>query len=411
MAQFQFRAADAEGKVVEGTIEAGEAAAVVARLQDRGLIPIRVGAAAGRKADAAPGKGLVAATGGRFQRRIGQRHLLIVTQELSALLTAGLPLDRCLLSITELADHPELKRILEQVLNAVRGGKSLADALAEHPFFPPLYVNMVRAGELGGFLDTALARLSEYLERAQDLRREVMTALTYPVILTGALGCSLIFLLVYVLPRFSQLFSDMDRAMPLPARIVMGTSDAIRAYWWVAVIAGSVGFVAFRRWVATPAGRLRWDQRKLKFIGIGMVLRKMEVASLARTLGTLMKSGVPMIQALGTVRAIVGNQVIANAVNDVEVGVREGAGISNPLARSGAFPTLAVQMIAVGEETGKLDDMLLRVADYYDRDVRAQINQAIRYLEPVLILVMGLAVGAVVVSMLMAIFSVNDLPI
>jgi general secretion pathway protein F len=408
VAQFQFRAADAEGKVVEGTIEAVEASAVVARLQDRGLIPIRVGAAASGKAGARPSAG---ARGPRFRRRLGQRQLLLTTQELSALLTAGLPLDRSLLTMTELADHPELKRILDEVLSAVRGGKSLADALGEHPFFPSIYVNMVRAGEIGGFLDAALARLAEYLEQAQELRREVTTALTYPFILSGALGASLLFLLVYVLPKFTQLFSDLDRAMPLPARIVMGTSDVIRAYWWIGVAALVVGFIAFRRWVATSAGRLRWDQTKLRLVGVGNMLRKMEVAGFARTLGTLMKSGVPMIQALGTVRAIVGNQVIANAISDVEVGVREGAGVANPLARSGAFPTLAVQMISVGEETGKLDDMLLRVADYFDREVRGQINQAIRYLEPVLILVMGLAVGAVVVSMLTAIFSVNDLPI
>jgi len=408
LAQFQFRAADAEGKVVEGTIEALEAAMVVARLQDRGLIPIRVGALG--EAKAGP-KARARIRGARVRGRLGQRQLLIVTQELATLLGAGLPLDRSLHTVTELADHPELREILESVLNGVRGGKSFADALAAHKIFPPLYVNMVRAGELGGFLDTALMRLVEYLERAQDLRREVTSALTYPLILSATLGASLIFLLVFVLPKFSALFSDLNRAMPLPARIVMGVSDVLRAYWWVGLALAVLGFLGFRRSVATPAGRLRWDQVKLRVFGIGTVLRKMEVASLARTLGTLIKSGVPMIQALETSKAVVGNQVIARALGDVEVGVREGAGVSDPLARSGVFPTLAVQMIGVGEETGKLDDMLLRVADYYDRDVRAQINQAIRYLEPVLILVMGLAVGVVVVSMLMAIFSVNDLPL
>jgi len=406
LAQFQFRAADAEGKVVEGTIEAGEAAAVVARLQDRGLIPLRVGAAAESKAPARTG----GVASSRFRGRLGQRHLLIVTQELSALLGAGLPLDRSLATLTELADHPDLARILDEVLTSVRGGKSLADALGQHKFFPPLYVNMVRAGEVGGFLDASLARLAEYLERAQDLRREVVSSLTYPAVLTGVLGASLIFLLVYVLPRFSALFEGMGRAMPLPARIVMGTSDVIRAYWWVGAIVIGLGVMGFRRWVATPAGRLRWDQTKLRIVGLGQVLRKMEVSGVTRTLGTLIKSGVPMIQALDTARAVVGNVVIANALADVEVGVREGAGVSNPLARSGAFPPLAVQMISVGEETGKLDDMLLRVAEHYDREVRAQIIQFTRLLEPIMIVVMGLLVGAVVVSMLTAIFSINDLP-
>ena len=405
MAQFQFRAADAEGKVVEGMIEAAESAAVIARLQDRGLIPIRVGVAAGKVAIGRKGP-----RASRFTARLGQRHLLIVTQELSALLGAGLPLDRSLATLVELADHPELHRILDEVMTAVRGGKSLGDSLAEHKFFPSLYVNMVRAGEVGGFLDSALERLADYLERSQDLRREVVTALTYPAILTLVLASSLIFLLIYVLPRFSALFEGMGRALPLPAQIVMGTSNFLRAYWWVGALLIGLGFFGFRRWTATPAGRLRWDQTKLKIAGLGMILRKMEVSGVTRTLGTLIKSGVPMIQALVTARAVVGNVVISNALGDVEVGVREGAGVSKPLARSGAFPALAVQMISVGEETGKLDDMLLRVADHYDKEVRAQVMQFTRLLEPMMIVVMGLLVGGVVVSMLTAIFSINDLP-
>jgi general secretion pathway protein F len=403
LAQFQFRAADAEGKVVEGMIEAAESAAVIARLQDRGLIPIRVGVAAGKVATGRKGP-----RASRFTARLGQRHLLIVTQELSALLGAGLPLDRSLATLVELADHPELHRILDEVMTAVRGGKSLGDSLAEHKFFPSLYVNMVRAGEVGGFLDSALERLADYLERSQDLRREVVTALTYPSILTLVLASSLIFLLIYVLPRFSALFEGMGRALPLPAQIVMGTSNFLRAYWWVGVLIGlgSSGSAAGRR-------RRRggcWDQTKLKIAGLGMIIRKMEVSGVTRTLGTLIKSGVPMIQALVTARAVVGNVVISNALGDVEVGVREGAGVSKPLARSGAFPALAVQMISVGEETGKLDDMLLRVAEHYDKEVRAQVMQFTRLLEPMMIVVMGLLVGGVVVSMLTAIFSINDLP-
>jgi general secretion pathway protein F len=190
----------------------------------------------------------------------------------------------------------------------------------------------------------------------------------------------------------------------------MGTSNFLHAYWWMGVIIAVVGTYGFRRWTATTAGRLRWDQTKLKVAGLGMIIRKMEVSGVTRTLGTLIKSGVPMIQALATARAVVGNVVISNALGDVEVGVREGAGVSAPLARSGSFPALAVQMINVGEETGKLDDMLLRVADHYDKEVRAQVMQFTRLLEPMMIVVMGLLVGGVVVSMLTAIFSINDLP-
>jgi general secretion pathway protein F len=407
LAQFQYRAADPQGKIVEGTIEAPEEMGVVARLHDRGLIPIRIGTAtqAGPRAARVTLPQLPA-----IGRRLGSRALLALTQSLSVLLAGGLPLDRSLATLAELADQPELKRVVTEVLHAVQGGKSLAEALAQHRFFPPLYVNMVRAGEIGGFLDVVLQRLTEYLERGQQLRDDVRAALTYPVILTCVLGGSMMFLLTYVMPQFSAMFSDMGKAIPLPARIVLAISAAIRSYWWVGL--GGVGLMVggFRYSVRTPRGRYGWDQWKLRMPGIGPVLRKMEVASLTRTLGTLLKSGVPMLQALGIVKEVAGNQVIARAVSDVEMGAREGAGVAEPLARSGVFPGLAVQMIAVGEETGHLDEMLLKIADHFDRDVRVTIAQFTRLLEPVLIVVMGLGVGFVVVSMLTAIFSVNDLP-
>jgi type II secretion system protein F len=409
LAQFQYRAVDPQGKVVEGTIEAGEVPAVVARLHDRGLIPIKIGASVDGRRPRAPRVALpsLPALG---QRRVKGRELLILTQELSALVSSGLPLDRSLATLAELADNPEVKRIVTEVLQAVRGGKSLAEALGQHRVFPPLYVNMVRAGEIGGFLELVLQRLAEYLERAQSLRDEVRSALTYPVLLTCAMGASMTVLLVYVLPKFSALFTDMGKALPLQARLIIAVSDAVRGYWWAGLGAIGLAVGGFRYSIRTPRGRYSWDQWKLRLALVGPLLRKMEVASLARTLGTLLKSGVPMLQALGIVREVVGNQVIARALGEVEVGVREGAGVADPLALSGVFPPLAVQMISVGEETGRLDEMLVRVADHFDREVRTQIQQFTRLLEPVLILVMGVGVGFIVISMLSAIFSVNDLP-
>jgi general secretion pathway protein F len=410
VAQFQYRAVDPQGKVVEGTIDAAEVPVVVARLHDKGLIPItigasRAGAAAGARRVALPKLPAIGS------RRVKGRDLLVLTQELSALVSSGLPLDRSLATLADLADNPELKRIVSEVLHAVQGGKSLAEALGQHRVFPPLYVNMVRAGEVGGFLENVLQRLAEYLERAQQLRDDVKSALTYPILLTGAMGVSMMVLLLYVLPKFSSLFTDMGRALPLQARLILGVSEAFRAWWWAIAGVLVVAVLAVRQTIRTPRGRYGWDQLKLRAALVGPVLRKMEVASLARTLGTLLKSGVPMLQALGTVKEIAGNQVISRALGEVEVGVREGAGVSQPLALSGVFPPLAVQMIAVGEETGRLDELLIRVADHFDRDVRVQIQQFTRLLEPVLILVMGLGVGFIVVSMLSAIFSVNDLPL
>ena len=408
MAQFQYRAVDPQGKVVEGTIEAGEVPAVVARLHDRGLIPITIASSDGARPRAAGAK--LPALPALRRRRVKGRDLLIMTQELSALVSSGLPLDRSLATLAELADNLELKRILGEVLHAVQGGKSLAEALGQHRIFPPLYVNMVRAGEIGGFLELVLERLSEYLERGQQLRDEVRSALTYPVLLVCAMGVSILVLLIYVLPKFTVMFSELGRALPLQARVLLAVSEAVRGYWWAGI--GAVGLVVggVRYSIRTPRGRYEWDQWKLRLALVGQLLRKMEVASLARTLGTLLKSGVPMLQALGIVKEVAGNQVIARSLGEVEVGVREGAGVAEPLARSGVFPPLAVQMIAVGEETGKLDELLIRVADHFDREVRVQIQQFTRLLEPVLILVMGLGVGSIVISMLSAIFSVNDLP-
>jgi general secretion pathway protein F len=411
VAQFQYRAVDAEGKVVEGTIEAIEVAGVVSRLHDRGLIPMTIGGADREVKARGARLGLPALPALPGRGRPPAKSLLVLTQSLSVLLGAGLPLDRSLATLQELADHPELKRIMSEVLHAVQGGKSLAEALAQHSYFPTLYVNMVRAGEMGGFLDQALQRLAEYLERGQQLRDDVRAALTYPALLTVAMGGSMMVLLIYVLPKFSALFADMGKALPLSAQIVMGVSSVLRNYWWVGLLVIVSGVVAFRYSVRTPRGRYAWDAWKLRIVGIGTVLRRMEMASLARTLGTLLKSGVPMLQALGITKQIAGNQVIARAIGEVEAGAREGAGVAEPLARSGVFPTLAVQMISVGEETGRLDDMLIRIADHYDREVRVAIAQFTRLLEPVLIVVMGLGVGFVVMSMLSAIFSVNDLPI
>jgi type II secretion system protein F len=408
VAQFQYRAVDLQGKVVEGTIEAAEVPLVVARLHDRGLIPLDIASGDGAR----PKTSRVAlpelSTLGR--RRVKSRDLLVMTQELSALVSAGLPLDRCLATLAELADNQELKRILGEVLLAVQAGKSLAEALGQHKVFPALYVNMIRAGEIGGFLDLVLQRLAEYLERGQQLRDDVRSAMTYPVLLTCAMGASMIFLLVYVLPKFSAMFNEMGKALPLQARVVLALSDLIRGWWWAILGLIGIAVASFRYSIRTPRGRYSWDQWKLRLAGIGTLLRKMEAATLARTLGTLLKSGVPMLQALGIVKEVAGNQVVSRAIAEVEVGVREGAGVADPLARSGVFPTLAVQMIAVGEETGKLDEMLIRVADHFDRDVRVRIDQFTRLLEPVMILVMGVGVGFIVISMLSAIFSVNDLP-
>jgi general secretion pathway protein F len=268
---------------------------------------------------------------------------------------------------------------------------------------------MVKAGELGGFLDTTLQRLAEYLERAQQVQDEIKSALSYPILLSVVGTASVIILLTYVLPKFAVIFGDLGQALPTSTRILLGISDGLRSYWWLLLLLSVGGWLGWRQYLATPQGRFAWDRWRLRVWLFGQLLTKREVGRFARTLGTLLKSGVPLLQALEVVQDVVENQMVNRALKEVRVGVREGQGIAGPLGRSGVFPTLALQMVSVGEETGRLDEMLMRVAEYYERDTYTQIKRLTSLLEPALILVMGLTVGFVVISMLSAVFSINDI--
>ncbi len=410
MAQFHYRAADGDGRVVEGTIDASARAQAAARLQERGLVPLQVDDAA------------TAGTGGVLQfklpqlaalrNRVGRGDLLVLTHELSTLLAAGLPLDRSLQILAELSENKETQRVVSDVLQSVQRGKSLAEALSHHPrVFEPLYVGMVRAGEIGGVLDVVLARLTEYLERATELRDEVRSAMVYPVILLTTSMASVMVLLVYVLPKFTAIFTQGGAALPLSARFLLAASDGMRTWWWLGLLLSGLGAVAFTRWLRTKAGRLRWDRFRLEAPLLGDLARKVAVARFARTLGTLLNSGVPMLQSLEIVREVSANVVLEAAIDEVKSGVRGGAGMAGPLSHTGVFPALALQMIAVGEETGRLDQMLVSVADYFDKEVRQRLQRLTGMLEPLLLVFGGLVVGFVVLSMFSAIFSMNNMPL
>ena len=408
MPQFHYQATTPQGKIVEGVMEAGEERTVVARLHEQGYLPLQIGL---------PGQTKVKTSFTRlslpdlsFRGKIRQRDLLVLTQELATLISAGLPLDRALSVLNGLTEKEELKKAVSQILRAVQQGKSLAEALGEFPkIFPPLYVNMVKAGEIGGFLDTTLQRLAEYMDRAQQVQDEIKSALTYPILLTATGGLSIIVLLTYVLPKFTAIFGDLGKALPMSTQILLGISNGLRSYWWLLLFIGVGVWFAWRQYLATPQGRFLWDRWRLRLWVFGVLLRKREVGRFARTLGTLLKSGVPLLQALEVVQDVAGNEMVSRALKEVRVGVREGQGIAAPLGRSGVFPTLSLQMVSVGEETGRLDEMLMRVAEYYERDTYNQVKRLTSLLEPVLILVMGLAVGFVVISMLSAVFQINDI--
>jgi len=333
------------------------------------------------------------------------------TQDLSTLLGAGLPVDRALAILINVADNEKFKDIIKDILKTVRGGSYLSDALSKHPrVFSTFYVNMVRAGEVGSVLESVLYRLSIFLENSQDLRDYIRSSMVYPLFLVFVGGISIIVLLTFVVPKFSLIFSDMGQTVPVTARFLLGLSDVLRNYWFV--ILGGLGaiYYFFRRYTSTPAGRLKMDQYKMRLPVSGEFVRKVEVARFARTLGTLTNSGVPILQALKLVTDIVGNQVIARSMTNVYNRVKEGERLSKPLGDMGVFPSLAIQIITVGEETGKLDEMLLRVAENYEKMVRNMVRKFISLLEPAMILAMGLIVGFIVISMLMAIFSINEMP-
>ena len=406
MAQFQYRATDLQGKIVEGLIEAGEERSVVQRLRERGLIPIRIGLGT------APSRAqrILGIPGFGRKSAVRTKDLLVFTRELSTLLAAGMPLDRSLTTLGELAQTADLKRITAEVLQAVRGGSSLAEALAQHPqAFPPLYVSMVKAGEIGGVLDEVLRRLVDYLASVQELRDEIRSAMTYPILLTGVGAISIAILLVFVLPKFANMFADLGQALPMSTRMMLAVSDFFTSVWFVPGTLAMAAMIYGGHWYLSTRQRAAFDAFKLRLPIAGPLRRRMEVARFGRTLGTLLRSGVPVLQALDIVREVATNVTIARAVSEVQAGVREGAGMAGPLGRTGAFPPLALQMIAVGEDTGKLDEMLLTIADYFDGEVRNEVKRLTSLLEPVMILVMGLVVGFMVISMLMAVFSINDI--
>ena len=405
MAFFQYRAADQAGKVVEGVMEADVESSVVLRLREMGCIPLRIAMPSERAIRQTRQQPLFA------KRRVSQQQLLQFTRELGTLLTAGLPLDRSLSILGGLFEGSELSKILLSLVEAVRAGKSLAVSMGEHPdVFPKIYVNMVRAGEAGGILEAVLRYLTEYMENTMALKEDIKSALIYPIILGGAAGLSLLVLFVFVIPKFASIFRDNSKAVPWITKMVIGLSQLLTQYGLLIllfVVALGVGLLFYIR---TPEGRGEWDRFCLRAWLIGELVRKFETARFTRTLAALMKGGVPLLEALGTVQGVVGNRLLARAIGQVQVRVREGKGMARPLSESGLFPALALNMIAVGEETGKLEPLLTEVAGYYDQEVKRTTKRLTALLEPALILGMGLIIGVVVISMLLAIFSINDLP-
>ena len=394
MPEFSYKATDSMGKIVEGLMEAPEEREVISKLQSLGYIPMKIGHPSKARSFSLD-IDLMA-----FFKRVSSKDVMNFTQQLSTLISAGLPLDRSLFIVAELTEKKELEKVITDILSGIQEGISLADALAKHPrVFSKLYVNMVRAGEAGGVLEMVLERLVDFLESSQELKDYITSAMIYPMLLTGVCGLTIIILLTFVIPKFSTMFDDAGGGIPASAQFLLGMSEVVKGYWWA--MAGVIGgtYFGIKKYLATEKGSLKWDELKLKLFMVKTLVEKIEVARFSRTLGTLIKSGVPILQSLNIVKETIGNLVIAGSLTGIHEGIKEGEGISKPLKSANTFPSLAIHMITVGEETGRLDEMLLKVADTYDQDVRNAIKRLISLLEPCLILFMAFIVGSIVITM------------
>jgi general secretion pathway protein F len=409
MAFYQYKAVSPAGEVQEGVLEASSTPAAIARLQAMGLIPIRAEEAGAAKtaAGAGPARPLLSRRRGVTQADIG-----IATRELATLLRAGLPLDRSFEILISLAANPKLAELLGKVRNDVRGGQSLSKALeAQRGVFTRFYVNMIRAGEAGGSLPTVLLRLAEYMERAKALRDNVVASTTYPAFLAVISVLAVVILLGAVVPRFKPIFAGAGKAIPLMTQMVLWAGDAMRSYGVPIAIGVAMLAWLFARRLRDPEVRYRWDRRMVTAPVVGDLFAKVEMARFSRTLGTLLSNGVTLVSALTIVRETMANSWLAEAVGNVARELKEGRGLGRPMMETGRFPMLAVHMIMVGEETGRLDDMLMQVAETYDREVEVAIRKALSLLQPVMIVLMALVIGFIIIAILSAMLSVYDLPL
>ena len=418
MPEFAWRAADASGRLSQGVLEAASAGAATRLLRERGLVPVSVSDAANDRSAAAPAGPAAPAPAARTpslgwrrgQGPVTQAELLSVTSELAIMLRAGLTLASALRVLIDMSLRPPVAALLQQVLDDVKHGAPLSRALARHPeLFGDFYINMVRSGEASGHLADVLQRLVEHMERLRALRESVVSATIYPAILLAVAVVSLIAMLGFVVPQFEKLFSDMGDALPLPTRIVMELGQGFRE-WGVALalLAVLAGWGA-ARWLRTPAGTAWWQARVLRLPLFGRLLHKYQLNLYSRTLGTLLGNGVPMLSALHIASGTMGNEVLRSRLATVAPAVKGGGRLVDALGATGIFEPLAVNLVRVGEETGRIGPMMLELAQILDREVETGIRRALTLVEPLLIIVLGLLIAAIIVSILLGILSINDL--
>ena len=415
MPEFAWRAAEGSGKIIEGRSTAASPAAVMAQLRNRGLTPLRIeDAAATSIAHAVPGvvPGVVVGQGRKSRGPVNQADVLAFTSELAIMLRAGLALDNALRVLIEMSHKPSVAELLQEILNDVKGGVPLSRALARNQgLFGDFYINMIRSGEASGQLSSVLTRLVEHMERLRALRESVISAMIYPAILLVVAVLSLVAMLGFVVPQFEKLFKDMGDALPFPTQVVMALGQGFTRYGIYLGIGAVLAFWALRRWLRSPGGRAWWQSRILKVPILGALLLKYELTLFSRSLGTLLGNGVPMLTALHIATETVGNSILRAALMPVAPAVKEGGRLVSAIAATRIFEPLAVNLIRVGEETGRVGTMMLELANILNREVETGIKRALTLVEPVLILVLGFLIAIIIVSILLGILSINDLAV
>ena len=397
---YAYKVRDRKGKVVSGTMEGDDPKLVAQRLRDMGMTPINVSkASSGLKTE------IVLRPG-----HVDLKSIAIFCRQFATMVNAGLPILRCVAVLADQTESTELAKVLRRVRADVESGSSLTQAMGKHPkTFNNLLVAMVRTGETTGMLGETLTEMASQIEREVTLRGKVRSAMTYPVAVVGLVILILVAMLLVVVPQFRTLYGELGAKLPLPTSILLAISGAFQKAWWlVTLLAVGAGF-GIRRWIRTPEGRARWDKLKISVPVLGALFHKVAIARFSNTLAMLLRAGVPILQALDVVKETVNNRVVSSALDEVKGSVREGESISRPLGRHEVFPPMVVQMMAVGEDSGSVDEMMSKVADFYNEEVAATVDGLTSLIEPVLIVVIGVIVGGAVVSLYLPMFNIINL--
>lgn len=393
---YIVKAVNNSGARFKEEIEAPDPSAIKNILREKGLIPVEIKERATRKP---------------IFKTISDRDILTFTQELRSLIESGLPVDRALRVLSEHSAKPLMREIISTIYKDIEQGLSLSQAIAKHREFSPIYINMVKAGEMSGGVENSLKRLEDFLEIGISTKEEIKSALIYPALLTGVGIIALVVIVFYVIPRFQKMFEELGSVMPFTTQMVFSISSFLSTYWWVIVGGLIILYAGVKTYVNSPKGRYSIDELKLKFPFLKDIFMRMSIARFSRTLGSLLQAGVPLLDAIRLSRDVIGNRIISEKLRPLEEGVRKGRGVAVPIRESDAFPAIISQMITVGEEAGRLEETFLTIAERYEKESTQHIKRLISLFEPLMIIIMGTMVAFIVISMLLAIFSINEMPL